>query len=749
MPFAALCAVIVMVLGLQPAPQPARPRDWDALVKDPAAQVQWMDSHTLWLISTDRNAPALAVDARTGQRTTVSADHAARLTTRALDTTPSRSGPSSVQTRITFQNQGTKPVQLIWMDPQGLEHDYATLAPGAEHRQHTYESHAWKVVAADGRVLGWTRGQAVPSTVVITDEPASATSAPAQPAPPPGASAPAAAAPPAPPSPPPLPEAARALAGPAQWSPDHAHVVVFDRVPEQEHRVYVIESAPKDQVQPKLHSFQYLKPGDQIEQYWPRLFTRDGTERPLDRALFTNPWSVDGFRWSADGRTFFFAYNQRGHQVFRLLAVDAATGAVRTVVEEKSPTFIDYPNKTWWHWLSDTELLWMSERDGYNHLYLVDVPSGTVKRQVTQGAWMVRDVKDVDERARTVTVRAMGLDAGQDPYHMHWLRVPLDGGAPVRLTQGDGTHTLEWSPDRTWYVDTWSRVDQPPVHELRRAADGSLVAELGRADVSALLEAGWTWPERVHAKGRDGATDIWGVVWRPADVQQPLPVVEQIYAGPQDFFVPKGFAAHDPRRALADQGFVVVQVDGMGTNWRGKAFHDVCWKNLRDAGLPDHIAWLKAAAATRPWMDLTRVGIYGGSAGGQNAMRALLDHPEVYSVAVADCGCHDNRMDKIWWNELWMGWPVDESYERSSNVADAARLQGQLMLIVGELDHNVDPASTMQVSAALVKAGKAHRLVVVPGVGHGAAESPYGSAQRLEFLKSTLQSANRAAGQGN
>jgi dipeptidyl aminopeptidase/acylaminoacyl peptidase len=190
---------------------------------------------------------------------------------------------------------------------------------------------------------------------------------------------------------------------------------------------------------------------------------------------------------------------------------------------------------------------------------------------------------------------------------------------------------------------------------------------------------------------------------------------------------------------MTEDGFVVVQVDGMGTNWRGKKFHDVCWKNLKDAGFADRIAWIRAAAATRPWMDLSRIGIYGGSAGGQSAMRALIDHHDFYRVAVADCGCHDNRMDKIWWNELWMGWPVDESYARSSNVVDAARLQGRLMLVVGELDQNVDPASTMQASAALVRAGIEHELVVVPGAGHGAAETPYGSRKRLEFLRRHLE----------
>jgi dipeptidyl aminopeptidase/acylaminoacyl peptidase len=519
---------------------------------------------------------------------------------------------------------------------------------------------------------------------------------------------------------------------------------VFERIPAQEHPVHLIESAPKDRVEPRMRTIQYLKPGDRIEQRWPRLFARDGREVPVDRALFANPWDIGSFRWSADGKTFFFLYNQRGHQVLRMLAVDAATGAVRTVVEETSATFVDYSQKSWHHWLGDGELLWTSERDGFNHVLLVDAATGKVKRRVTEGPWMVRSVESVDEAGRTLLLRVMGIDPSQDPYHVHWMRVPIDGGAPVRLTQGDGTHELSWSPGHAWYVDTWSRVDLAPVHELHRGSDGALVCELGRADASALVAKGWVWPERFTTAGRDGKTPVWGVIWRPdgsgADAT-PRPVVEKIYAGPHDFFVPKAFAVRHGGEGMLDAGFVVVQVDGMGTNWRGKAFHDVCWKNLKDAGLPDHVAWLRAAGASRPWMDLARVGIFGGSAGGQSAMRALLDFPEVYKAGVADCGCHDNRMDKIWWNEAWMGWPVDESYERSSNVADAAKLRGRLMLIVGELDENVDPASTMQVSAALVRAGKEHELVVVPGAGHGAAETPYGSRRRLEFLRQCLQPA--------
>jgi dipeptidyl aminopeptidase/acylaminoacyl peptidase len=527
----------------------------------------------------------------------------------------------------------------------------------------------------------------------------------------------------------------------AATAPGGRHVVAWEVVPAERHQVHLVESAPRDRVEPRLRTLDYLKPGDRIEERWPRLFRADGTEVPLDRASFSTPWSNDSFRWAADGRSFTFLHNRRGHQLLRLVSVDAETGAVRPVVEESSRTFIDYAHKTWMHWLSEDELLWASERDGWNHLYLVDVPKGSVRRQVTEGAWMVRAVEQVDGAGRTVTLRAMGLDPGQDPYHEHWIRVPIDGGETVRLTHGDGTHRVEWSPGGRWYVDTWSRVDLPPVRELRDGRDGSLVCELGRGSAEALLAEGRVLPERFVAKGRDGVTDIHGVIFRPrgtANDPTPRPVLECVYAGPQDFHALKQWSPNHGLQAIADAGFVLVQVDGMGTNWRGKAFHDVCWKNLKDAGFADRIAWIKAAAATRPWMDLSRVGIYGGSAGGQSAMRALIDHADFYSVAVADCGCHDNRMDKVWWNELWMGWPVDESYERSSNVADAARLRGKLMLVVGELDENVDPASTMQASAALVRAGILHELVVVPGAGHGAAETPYGWRKRLGFLRRHL-----------
>ena len=282
-----------------------------------------------------------------------------------------------------------------------------------------------------------------------------------------------------------------------------------------------------------------------------------------------------------------------------------------------------------------------------------------------------------------------------------------------------------------------SRVDQPPTHELRRSDDGKLVALLDTAESKALAATGWKTPERFVAKGRDGVTDIHGVILRPSnfDPARKYPVIENIYAGPHAAFAPKEFrAGFGGMSELAELGFIVVQLDGMGTSHRSKKFHDVAWKNLADSGFADRKLWIKAAAAKHPEMDLSRVGIYGGSAGGQSSMRGMLDHGDFYKVCVSDCGCHDNRMDKIWWNELWMGWPVDESYRRSSNVEDAHKLTGKLMLVVGEVDHNVDPASTMQVVNALIKADKDFDLVVFPGANHGIGESPYGQRRRMDFF---------------
>jgi hypothetical protein len=527
-----------------------------------------------------------------------------------------------------------------------------------------------------------------------------------------------------------------------RWSPDFKRFVVMRREKGDDRKVYIIESSPKNQLQPKLHSYDYLKPGDKLTISRPHLFDPEKREEiPIDDALISQPFEIKDVHWHSDSTQFTFLYNQRGHQVVRIISVDGKTGEASVLIDEKSDTFVDYAHKIFKHFIDKTnEVIWMSERDGWNHLYLIDSKTGEVINQITRGEWVVRQwdrKKDrVDREKRQIYFRAGGIYPSQDPYYVHYCRINFDGTGLVKLTAGDGTHSIKYSPDGKYIIDTYSRVDMPPVTELRSASDGALVCELEHADWSRLLETGWAIPERFVAKGRDGKTDIYGAIWRPTnlDEKKKYPVIERIYAGPHWYYTLKEFRTVVKAQELAELGFIVVQLDGMGTSWRSKKFHDVCWKNIADSGFPDRIPWIKAATKKYPYMDITCVGIFGGSAGGQSSTRALIAHGDFYKVAVSDCGCHDNRVDKIWWNEAWMGWPIGPHYEEQSNVTQAHRLQGKLLLTVGELDRNVDPASTMQLVNALIKADKDFDLIVFPGEGHGIGESKYGLRRRRDYF---------------
>ena len=523
------------------------------------------------------------------------------------------------------------------------------------------------------------------------------------------------------------------------WSPDSKRLIAMQTKIVPERIVNYIEAAPSDSFHPRLRNYPYLKAGDPIPVRQPRLFApQEGGEIPVTTDKFKQLWRFTRLRWEKDSSRFSFVHNERGHQLLRVLGINAQSGEVSTLLEETSETFIDYAYKSFLRFVKNgDELIWMSERDGWNHLYRHDTKNGSVINQITKGKWVVKGVEFNDEAKRQIWFQAAGVIPGQDPYYTHLCRVNFDGSGFQVLTAGNGTHSVRFSPDRKWFIDTWSRVDKPPVHQLRRAHDGKLVCELESADIRDWNQAGYRYPERFVAKGRDGQTDIHGIIHYPRnfDRKKKYPVIESIYAGPHGAFVPKAFRSdYTSRRELTDKGFIVVQIDGMGTNWRSRKFHDVCWRNIGDAGFPDRILWIKAAAKTRPFMDLSRVGIYGGSAGGQNAMRALIAHHDFYHAAVADCGCHDNRMDKIWWNEAWMGWPVGKHYAESSNYAQAHRLKGHLLLMLGGEDRNVDPASTIQVVDALVKAGKNFEFVLQPSAGHGSAGSSYGKKRQLEFF---------------
>lgn len=675
-----------------------------------------------------------------------------------------RTGP---ETQITFINTLTEPVEVFWLDDSGGRQSYGTVAAGERKEQHTFSGHVWLVANQKGETLGVyeatdDEGMATVGAAKSTtrDERRARRNPERRRATSDGSS----------------PDGkwiasvkdnnvfirakgeeseptqlstdgkADDVYGRLEWSPDSKTLIAWRIEAGDRKDVYLIRSSPPGGGRATLETRPYALPGDKFPKYELNVFdiaTRKQTKPGVDR--FEHEWLSPELHWWPGTSRFAYTQDDRGHQRYRVIDVDIESGQARNLVDEKSDTFIwtthtEGPERLGFKivtWLDKSqEIIHMSEQDGWRHMYLVDAKTGKLKNQITKGEWVVRGIDRVDEEKRQIWFKASGKNAGQDPYLIHFYRINFDGSGLVALTEDDGNHTIAYSPDEKYLVDTYSRVDLPPVTELRRVSDGKLVCALEKTDISELKASGWQMPEVFSAKGRDGKTDIWGILYRPAKIKagQKLPIIEDVYAGPQDSFVPKSFSPRNRYESFNELGFAVVKIDGMGTANRSKAFHDACFKNLKDGGFPDRIAWMKAAAKKYPSLDITRVGVYGTSAGGQNAAAAVLFYPEFYKAAAANCGCHDNRMDKASWNEQWMGYmPVEKIYEkspdnwyaRSSNIDNADKLQGHLFLVVGEVDSNVPPETTLRLADALIQAKKDFDFLVVPNGGHGAGGAYY------------------------
>ena len=541
------------------------------------------------------------------------------------------------------------------------------------------------------------------------------------------------------------------------WSDDGRYYATVLIKPAPKHYVTYTLSSPVDQVQPRYSQQEYAKPGDSLNIRIPVVVDVEGrrTIYPKSTELFKSQYDVTAPRWDKNGKTLTFEFNERGHKTYRVLEMNLQ-GDVRTLIEEKNDKYVAY-SRNLRRDLDETHILWKSDRDGHAHLYLYDRTKDKLT-QITKGDFWVRNVlhSEIDAKGKgfiifsangmncknmgVVTSSFDGTIKEEDPYNIHYYRIDLNGKHLVALTPERGNHHVTLSKDATAMIDTWSSVDQPSVTVLRSTTDGHIINTLERADISRLEQTGWKAPEVFVAPGRDGQTDMWGLIQRPRnfDPTKKYPVIEYIYSGPGDQYVPKDFTPWLYYLAdLAELGFIVVQLDAMTTSFRSLDFEQVCYKNLKDSGFPDRIAWIKAAAKKYPYMDIDRMGIYGCSAGGQEALGALLFHGDFYKAGYAACGCHDNRMDKIWWNEQWMGYPVDSSYIECSNVEHAQNLQGKLMLVVGEMDDNVDPSSSYQVVNALIKANKDFEFILLPGARHTMGES-YGERKRFDFFVKNL-----------
>jgi dipeptidyl aminopeptidase/acylaminoacyl peptidase len=677
------------------------------------------------------------------------------------------------ESAITFQNKSDKSVEIFWLEGDGNKRSYGKIAAGASRDQHTFGGHRWLIVDESGKVLGRVTAQDTPSTVALDGRPIEDQGS--NPRSPQGeatgrrrSSN--------------QPSSAETVSpngewrawvedhnivamrresqmkirvsndgteedpyGLLSWSPDSSVLIAFRISQVEKLPVHWIRSSPPEGGRAKLESRPYVLPGDPFPSYELNLFHVEEARqfKPLvDR--FEHEWLQPELRFDADGASFTYQQVDRGHGRFRLIEIRIRDGMVRNIIDELSDTFIwtmhtenhSVPKTQWL--VKSNEIIFATEKYGWRQLILIDASTGQEKRVLTPSGNVVRGIEWVDEQARRIAVSVSGRE-GQDPYHIHYATADLDSGNWTWLTEENGNHTVQWSPDRQFVVATFSRVDMAPVNQLRRVADGTKVCDLETSDIASLQQTRWRPPEVFSAVGRDGQTEIWGIICRPKDFDpnRKYPIIEDIYAGPQSSYVPKSFQPSSLYESLTSLGFIVVKIDGMGTANRSKAFHDVCWHNLKDAGFPDRIAWMRAAAAKYPEIDLSRVGIYGVSAGGQNAAGAVLFHPEFYKVAVAACGCHDNRMDKASWNEQWMGYPVDAHYAESSNIDNAGRLGGKLLLIVGEMDTNVPPESTMRLVDALIRADKSFDLLVVPNGGHGIGGA-YGQRRMHEYFSEHL-----------
>ncbi len=539
------------------------------------------------------------------------------------------------------------------------------------------------------------------------------------------------------------------------WSPDSKKVATFQQDERKVGEMYLVETRAGH---PVLKAWKYPLPGDEAVAMLHRVVidtdsgavVRFKMAPDYHRAMLGDDFSVNDMIWSPDAARLAFVSTARDHKTATVRVAEVTTGDVRTVFAESEKTHFESPAGWRVLWATD-EILWNSQRDDWSHLYLYDLTNGRLKNQVTSGPGPVTRIVRVDEQTRTVFFTANGREPKQDPYFAHFYRVGLDGKGYASLTPGDGHHVVQMSPTGAFAVVTVSTPERGPEVVIRDPA-GAVVMPLEKADLSKLTAAGWQPPMPITVKGRDGKTDLHGLLFRPTtfDAARKYPIINYAYPGPQSGSVgSRAFAAaRGDNQALAELGFVVVSIDGMGTPGRSKSFHDAYYGAMgRDNTLPDQVAGMKELAARYPWIDIDRAGMWGHSGGGFITAGAMFRYPDFFKVGISESGNHDQRVYEDDWGERYQGLlhrlggahqsgdePRD-TYEAEANQTLAKQLKGKLLLMHGMMDDNVPPQSTYLVIEALIKANKDFDLLLLPSQRHGyGVDGPYVMRRRWDYF---------------
>jgi dipeptidyl-peptidase 4 len=549
------------------------------------------------------------------------------------------------------------------------------------------------------------------------------------------------------------------------WSPDSKKIATFQQDERGTGEMYLVSTGVGH---PKLEAWKYPLPGD------PRIFTIERVVIDVDRARVVRlqmppdphrssvcddvecNGPFEDVEWSADGKQLAFLSTSRDHKEAHLRVADTESGKVRDVLDERVETYYESGNDAHnWRFLpASNEVIWFSERDNWGQLYLYDLQTGRLKNQITSGEGNVAQLVKVDEKNRVVYFRGVGKEKGRDPYFIHFYRIGFDGKNLTLLTPEDATHVVAPSPSGKYFVDSYSKPDVAPTTVLRDSA-GKLIATLERTDISRLVSAGWKPPEPIVVKGRDGTTDLYGLLYKPTKLNPSAkyPIVNHIYPGPQTGSVgPRNFlSARGDSQALAELGFVVVEIDGMGTPWRSKKFHDAYFGDMGDNTLPDQVAAMKELATRYPWIDLNRAGIWGHSGGGYATAGAMLHYPDFFKVGISESGNHDNRNYEDDWAEKWQGLLTKKpdgttNYDTQANQNFAKNLKGKLLLTHGTMDDNVPPSNTMVLVDELIKANKDFDLLLLPNRRHGYAAEPYMMRRRWDYFVRNLLGAEPPQG---